>query len=312
MIDKDDAELVRKSFRSILTAADPTEVRVRLVEDGWYELVESYEPEGVGFLFEEQGRSLAASGALDLVVARAADFPLQELDAFVHPRERRLDEMRLELDGILLVGPVPGRLVVPEGRGAVAVDPRVAEIGPITGFDPTLGLRSICLPETTITDPWSEVAPAARRALSHELIGITEVMLDLSVSQISERQQYGRPIGSFQAVQHRMADVAVALDAARAATAASWRIPGQADPLACLAAKALAGRAALMAARHCQQVCGAIGFTIEHRLPRYVRRAHVLDSLYGSTDLLQRAIGREQLIAGATIRLSPSWETSDA
>lgn len=312
MIDEGDAALVRAAFRALFASSDPVDVRARLVDEGWHELADGDEQQAVGVLFEEQGRSLAASGALDLVVARAAGCELQAADAIVHPGGGPPNERSPHFDGVLLTGPEPRRLLVPTGSGAVAFPAGSAELAPIAGFDPTLGLRSVRLHGMPLGDTWHHVTPAVRRALAHELIGITEAILELAVRQISDRQQYGRPIGSFQAVQHRMADVAVALDAARAVTAAAWRTPGSADPLACQAAKALAGRAALLAARHCQQVSGAIGFTVEHPLPRYVRRAHVLDTLYGSAASLQSAIGHQLLVAGKASRLPAAWDSTEA
>jgi alkylation response protein AidB-like acyl-CoA dehydrogenase len=153
-------------------------------------------------------------------------------------------------------------------------------------------------------DPSSAVRAAARRALAHELLGVTESMLELTVTHVTGRIQYGRAIGAFQAVQHRMADVQVALDAARAVTSAAWR---NGDSLTCDAAKALAGRAALLASKHCQQVVGAIGFTAEHPLPRHISRAHVLDALYGSASAIQERIGEQLLDHRAAFRLPPAW-----
>ena len=93
------------------------------------------------------------------------------------------------------------------------------------------------------------------------------------------RTQFGRLIASFQAVRHRLAETLVALEGAEAALVAPV-----ADPdTGALPTKAAAGQAALVAARHCQQVLGGLGLTAEHDLQRQIRRALVLDGLLGST-----------------------------
>jgi alkylation response protein AidB-like acyl-CoA dehydrogenase len=110
-------------------------------------------------------------------------------------------------------------------------------------------------------------------------------MLALARSHVLGRTQFGRPLASFQAVRHRLAETLVALDGAEATLLVAE------DDLGCLLAKAAAGQAALTAARHCQQVLGGIGFTAEHDLHRHVRRALVLDGLLGSARELTREAG---------------------
>jgi alkylation response protein AidB-like acyl-CoA dehydrogenase len=113
------------------------------------------------------------------------------------------------------------------------------------------------------------------------------------------RHQFGQPIGAFQAVKHRLADVYVARRAARSVVAESWH----ADPeVMTLAASALAARAGALAAEHCLQVLGAIGFTLEHDLHRFVRRIRVLDRLYGTERETRTALGRVLLARGSVPR----------
>ena len=115
-------------------------------------------------------------------------------------------------------------------------------------------------------------------------------MLELARAHALERVQFGRPISSFQAVRHRLAETLVAIETARAALAAAWE---DRSPLAPAIAKALAGRSARTAARHCQQVLAGMGFTTEHPLHRYIRRVLVLDELFGSSRSLTRALGAD-------------------
>ena len=110
-------------------------------------------------------------------------------------------------------------------------------------------------------------------------------MLALARQHALDRVQFGRPIASFQAVRHRLAETLVAIEGAEA----TLSLPGEDNPdLTALLAKAAAGKAALTAARHCQQVLGGIGFTAEHDLHHHVKRVLVLDGLLGSSRELTR------------------------
>jgi len=99
---------------------------------------------------------------------------------------------------------------------------------------------------------------------------------------VQDRHQFGRPIGSFQTVQHRLADALIAETGAREVlTAAGEPTDGVVERLV---VKAVAGRAALIAVAAAQQVCGAMGFTAEFGLHAYVRRAYLLDALLGGSE----------------------------
>jgi alkylation response protein AidB-like acyl-CoA dehydrogenase len=122
-------------------------------------------------------------------------------------------------------------------------------------------------------------------------------MLELARTHALERMQFGRPIGSFQAVRHRLAESLVALEAAAALLDAAWEDP---SPVTAAMAKAFAGRSARTAARHCQQVMAGIGFTTEHPLHRSVRRTIVLDQLLGAGTVLTRTLGAD-ILSSATL-----------
>jgi alkylation response protein AidB-like acyl-CoA dehydrogenase len=112
-----------------------------------------------------------------------------------------------------------------------------------------------------------------------------------------DRVQFGQPIASFQAVRHKLAETLVALDGAEAVLHAADTDFGA------LLAKAAAGQAALLAAKHCQQVLGGIGFTAEHPLHHHVKRILVLDGLLGSARELTREAGRRVITARTAPRL---------
>ena len=117
-------------------------------------------------------------------------------------------------------------------------------------------------------------------------------MLELARAHALERIQFGQPISMFQAVRHRLADTLVAIEMAEAVLDAAWL---DQSPQTAAMAKALAGRGARTAARHCQQVLAGIGFTTEHPLHRYVRRVLVLDELFGAARSLTKDLGDDLL-----------------
>jgi hypothetical protein len=138
---------------------------------------------------------------------------------------------------------------------------------------------------------------AGRRAVGWWLVGVSRAMLALARQHALDRVQFGRPVASFQAVRHRLAETLVAIEGAEATLGAAT------DDFGSLLAKAAAGRAALTAAKHCQQVLGGIGFTAEHGLHRHVKRALVLDGLLGSARELTREAGTAIRAQGCAPRL---------
>jgi alkylation response protein AidB-like acyl-CoA dehydrogenase len=123
------------------------------------------------------------------------------------------------------------------------------------------------------------VAGIRRRALAglaSEAVGVAARALELAVAYAGEREQFGRKIGVYQAVSHRLADVYVAVENARSlAYWAAWAVEQEADDAdsAAAAAKAAASEAAVAACEVAIQVHGGLGFTWEHPLHRYYKRA---------------------------------------
>ena len=169
---------------------------------------------------------------------------------------------------------------------------------PVRGIDPALGLsvveghwRVSSEDEVGAAD-WATAVTLGQLALGHELLGSSRAMLELARVHGLNRTQFGRPISSFQAVRHRLAESLIAIESAAALLAAAW---DDLDPVTAAMAKGLAGHGARVVARHCQQVLAGIGFTAEHPFHRHVRRAIVLDQLLGAGDLLTRRLGGEVL-----------------
>jgi alkylation response protein AidB-like acyl-CoA dehydrogenase len=112
--------------------------------------------------------------------------------------------------------------------------------------------------------------------LAAEQVGVAERCVDMAVDHARQREQFGRPIGAFQAVKHKLADVLLELEAARsvsmyAAWAADHR-PEELPELACIAG-ATCGETALRAAGECIQVLGGMGITWEHDAHLFLKRA---------------------------------------
>ena len=246
------ADTLEKSMSAAAAAGSPN------VEDvlsglGWLEMLDEIPDEATDLVFRLLGETGTHAGVINDVVLAAA-------------------------------GGTPG--------GTVAL--------PYTGgrwviWERTDGVRSAMDPELPVrTADAGTAMPLARGrlALAWWLVGSARAMLTLARQHALDRAQFGKPIASFQAVRHRLAETLVAVEGAEATALMAQEDGGD---FAAALAKAAAGQAALTAANHCQQVLGGIGFTDEHDLHRHVKRAFVLDGLLGSA----RDLTRE---AGAVIR----------
>ena len=121
-------------------------------------------------------------------------------------------------------------------------------------------------------------------ALSAEQVGAAQRALELTVAYTKARVQFGRPVGSFQALQHRMADLHVLVESARSLSyAAASAAAGGADDLGlrAAAAKAYCSETLTRVAGEMIQLHGAIGITWEHDAHRYFKRAHGAAHLFG-------------------------------
>jgi alkylation response protein AidB-like acyl-CoA dehydrogenase len=191
-------------------------------------------------------------------------------------------------DGSALVADAEGAdvLVLVDGAAARLVLPAEAEITAVKAIDPTrryfrvTGNGGVPLPgDVTAGLDRVEVA------LSAELTGVAQRAMEMAVEYAKVRQQFGRPIGSYQAVSHRCADMLVDVESARSATLfAAWA--ADADPsqlsLAASVAKAQAAETGWNVAASSLQVHGGIGFTWEHDLHFFMKRAAADARLFGS------------------------------
>ena len=144
-------------------------------------------------------------------------------------------------------------------------------------------------------------------AVALELLGASEVALELAVAYAKDREQFGRPIGSFQAVKHRCADMLVDVEGIRSSAYwAAWCLDAD-DPersIACSTAKTWAGDASKRVMASALQVHGGIGFTWEHDLHLYLKRAHLDQLTFGDSVWHRTRLGamlRAKVDAGLSV-----------
>jgi len=188
------------------------------------------------------------------------------------------------------------------GLSLVRVDPRQPEVRrtPTPAMDTTLRFATVELenaaaePVATGVEAWlpavRDVACVAVTALQ---VGALQACLDMTVAYAREREQFGRPIGSFQALKHRMADMLVDVETSRSVSwASAWSASVHAPDLAEKAAlaKAWCSEALTRVAEEMVQLHGGIAITWEHDAHRYLKRAHALAHLFGSPTEHVRAL----------------------
>jgi hypothetical protein len=291
-VDAAELDLLAETFRKTMSSASGRVLDTALGELGWRDLLAELPGTAIPMVFRLLGETGAHAPLLNDVLLTAA-------------------------------GREPGGTVpLPYAGGSWVVWERTDASGPSVTIDGEIPLRRLTAGRTADGVPTQDgrgpatdtaALAAGRRAVGWWLLGTGRAMLALARAHAVDRVQFGRPIGSFQAVRHRLAETLVALDGAEAVLTAAGELSallaagsgndiGDVE-LASLLAKAAAGRAALTAARHCQQVLGGIGFTAEHALHIHVKRALVLDGLLGSARELTREAGRRLIAEGAAPRL---------
>lgn len=250
--DSESLRLLTDSLRTTMSAASGCRLDVALANLGWLDMLEEASYFATSLVFRLLGETGAHAPVINDVVLHASGRP------------------------------GGGTVALPFAGGSWVLWER-GDLGAST-LDDELPIHRVAQ-----SDSVSPVALAAgRRALGWWLVGTSRAMLALARRHALDRAQFGRPIASFQAVRHRLAEALVAIEGAEATVQAATDEP---DEFACLLAKAAAGRAARVVARHCQQVLGGIGFTAEHQLHRHVKRSLVLDGLLGSSHELVRDAG---------------------
>jgi alkylation response protein AidB-like acyl-CoA dehydrogenase len=188
----------------------------------------------------------------------------------------------------------------PDGPVQLLVAPGTAAVSfaPVDGLD--LSRRYADVTFTAASVPASAlVGEVGDRALAERLLALASVLtvaecvgamhqeFEMTVDYAKQRIAFGRPIGSFQAVKHLLADTSLSLEMSKAVVLAAARTLGSDDdygPQAASIAKALVGEAALELAQNCFQVFGGIGYTWEHDQHLYLRRLTTDAGLFGDAD----------------------------
>ncbi|MEV7388214.1 acyl-CoA dehydrogenase family protein [Streptomyces sp. NPDC091215] len=183
----------------------------------------------------------------------------------------------------------------PDGVGVFAVpDTAPGLTRTVLGaLDPTRPLARIRLDATPATrigtgdasEPLAAVRDLVRAAVAAEQVGGAAACLDMAVAHARTREQFGRPIGSFQAVKHKCAQLLVEVECARSAARFAGSVvgtPGTEAAIAAGVARAYCSEAFTHAAKENIQIHGGIGFTWEHRAHLYLRRAKSSELLFGT------------------------------
>ena len=215
---------------------------------------------------------------------------------------------QVRADGSQLTGTVPGVvdalsadvLVVPalgaEGPGLYLRPADQATLSPVVSLDQTRPLAEVTLTgaEATRVAVGQQAVDAVEAALltgavllAAEQLGTAEWAFDTTVAYLKERVQFARPIGSFQALKHRVADLWVLLAQARAVVrhAASALAADSEDlPLAAALAQAFVSEVAVKVTEEAVQLHGGIGFTWEHPVHLYLKRAKSASLSLGTAD----------------------------
>jgi alkylation response protein AidB-like acyl-CoA dehydrogenase len=175
-----------------------------------------------------------------------------------------------------------------DGVGAFVVPRAAAGMEAVEPLDPTRTLARVSFDgvrvdaDRVLGEPGPPTAAAIRRAvelavtaLAIETVGAAQAIFDVTLAYAKEREQFGVPIGSFQAIKHKFADMLIALERARATSYFAALTIAEDDDRRALAAsmaKAAAGDCAALLAKEGIQIHGGIGYTWEHDMHLYVRR----------------------------------------
>jgi alkylation response protein AidB-like acyl-CoA dehydrogenase len=257
-------EDLRREARAFLEAnASPS--LDQLHELGWVGILQSDELSflDAAVIFEELGRVLYDGPyVLNEVAAQpGGEVWSIEIDGFV-PHLERVD-----------------RVLTPDMRATQAVGET------LTTVDDTLGLGRL---SPNGAEPaqgeWRDVRRRLLAALALEAVGIASKVTEMAITYVGEREQFGKKIGSYQAVSHPLVNAYVGVELARSlAYWAAWSV-AEHDELvdqAVAAAKSQATEAAVLACETSIQAHGGVGFTWEHPLHRYYKRALYLQGALG-------------------------------
>ncbi|MDX1511537.1 MAG: acyl-CoA dehydrogenase [Nitriliruptorales bacterium] len=322
-----DQRALRDAARELLAGASSME-RVRAVTDGldedlWKQMVdqgwlamevaESDGGLGLGFvetavLAEQVGAHVSPA---PFVSSTLAAWGLRQLDGHADMGARLLDGATIgtvaHAGELVVDGPIADIALIVDADGV-----RLAHGGlpAVTGLDLTRSIAAFPGGEGPhLGDAGLAAALLDRGATLYalDLLGAAQAMLDVGTEYAKVREQFGQPIGSFQAIKHRLADALVDVEGMRsAAWYAAWAVGAGAEDasIAASVAKSWCSDAGPRVMDAVLQVLGGIGFTWEHDLHYYLKRAHLSARTFGTgrfhRDRLATML-RERIEAGAEL-----------
>ncbi|MFG1924477.1 acyl-CoA dehydrogenase family protein [Cryptosporangium sp. NPDC048952] len=302
---------LRAVAREVLAKPGPVDIAAT----GWCGLEVPSELDGAGATFAEVaviltelGRAAAQTSYLGSAVLGVGALLLLEQDALLRGIANGTTAVAVALEGTFriegsrLYGQasfVPDAaeaqhlLVITDEGTAVVSDGLTVAPQPV--LDQTRRLATVHADGVTIdetarfADHHQTLRNRAAIAIACDSLGISEAMLDATVAYVATREQFGRPVGSFQAVKHACADMLVKTTMSRTLIAEAIRNPtsvtaSQAKSYVCAAAVDVAGTA--------MQLHGGIGYTWESGIHRYLKRATLNRSLFGSPAAHRRLLAQ--------------------
>ncbi len=201
------------------------------------------------------------------------------------------------LDALLVIDDASISSVDPKSLSGEPADWPLDPLTPVTEVD-ELGALSAA----GDADALADLRTSGAVLTAAFCVGMADALTDLAVAYAKEREQFNRPIGSFQAVKHLCADMVVRAEVARAAVYAAACVLDDPDTgnlvKAVSGAKLLANEAAIVNGKSATQVYGGMGFTWEVDVHLYLKRAWVLDTHFGSIDHHADAVAATYELAG--------------
>ncbi|MDG2061633.1 MAG: acyl-CoA/acyl-ACP dehydrogenase [SAR86 cluster bacterium] len=159
-------------------------------------------------------------------------------------------------------------------------------------------------------DIWLKISNIGALSIAAQQLGLARKVIDMAVDYVKTREQFGKPIGSFQAIKHLLADVQVQIEFAkpvvyRAAYSLAHNLPGRYRDVS--HAKLSASRTARLAAKNSIQAHGALGYTWESDLQIYMKRIWVLDIMWGNHSWHQNRLEEEILNTRSELGLGQTF-----
>jgi len=311
----DERQLLRETVAALVAKhADPAAVRAAMESDRGYDeslwqllceqvgaaaLVIPEELGGAGgeladaaIVLQELGRGLVPSPLLGTTLAELALLAAPQPDAETLEglaEGRSIGALVLDADYVVN-GDIADVVVAADGGRLIRWTRFSAQ--PVATMDPTRRLAQVRPEETEAIGADPGIADTAAILLAAEQIGAAERCLELTVEYTKSRVQFGRPVGSFQALKHRMADLYVTVAAARAVVSDACDDP---TPTNAATARLAATDALCAVAAEGIQLHGGIAITWEHDMHLYFKRAHGSAQLLGAPRELLRQLESEVL-----------------